>query len=191
MPPMPVVQLARPLSGVRILTGCSAQGAAASSGSIPRMECVEREALNMGEPQGRLYQEACHLLEEMAARLEQLYREIFSSHHEAIARLAVEIARKILMRNISDGDYQIESIIKEALKNAPESSHTVVRLNPLDLANLQNLQAASQTSLGDVQLTADTGIGRAECVVENPKGMIKVLIEEHLEQIGKALARTG
>lgn len=143
------------------------------------------------ETQKRLYQEVCLTLREVAARLSQLYSEVFGSHHEAIARLSVEIARKVLMRNVSDGDYEMESIIKEALKNVPESADTVVRLNPKDLADVQKLQGADQAAFSQVELVADETVGQAECVVENSKGMIKLLIDEHLEQISKALVKTG
>lgn len=160
----------------------------AVSQSIPAGQTASVQEL---ETQKKLHHEGFGALQGIISRLNQFYDEIFAGHNEAIARLSVEIARKVLMRNISDGDYEIESIIKEALKNVPQSSSLVVRLNPHDLEGLQKLQKAGEATLTGIELVADTDVGRAECVIESSKGIIKLLIDEHLEQISKALIKTG
>lgn len=185
------VHLAQSLKAVKILTDYPGVGGVTTLDTAGRSVPSEHVATGALEDQKRLYHDACLAIQEVGARLNQLYDEVFAGHHEAIARLSVEIARKVLMQNISEGDYEIELIIKEALKSAPETSGTVVHLNPQDLADFQKLQEAGQVTLSDVKLEADETIGRAECVVESPKGIIKLLIDEHLEQISKALVKTG
>ena len=107
---------------------------------------------------------------------------------EEIAKLAVEIARKILMRKIDDGEYEIESIVREAIENAPSRDGLVVKLNPQDLSALQKAQQDNNGEmLAGIKLVSDANISRAECIVESPKGVIESLIDGHLEQIGKAL----
>jgi flagellar biosynthesis/type III secretory pathway protein FliH len=92
------------------------------------------------------------------------------------------------MRKVEDGDYKIEEIIKEILKNAPAHQDLIIRLNPKDLEDCQKIQQQGGVDeLSGVRLVADAGIGRAECVLESPKGIIKSLIDENLEQIAKAL----
>jgi len=184
MPALPVVHLAMPIRAVSIVTDASGRSAAAARPAEPTASAETGL-------QQQLYQEACRTLETISARLNELYCELFSSHHEAIARLSVEIARKVLMRTVRDGDYEMETMIKDALKNVPESSDTVVRLHPQDLANLQTLQGAGSTTFSTVAFVADPAVGQAECVVENSKGIIKLLIDDRLEQIGKALEKTG
>jgi len=182
MPALPVVHLAMPIRAVSIVTDASGRSAAAARPA---------EAPAETELQQQLYQEACRTLETVSARLNELYRELFSSHHEAIARLSVEIARKVLMRTVRDGDYEMETMIKDALKHVPESSDTVVRLHPQDLAAIQTLSEAGSTTFSTVAFVADPAVGQAECVVENSKGIIKLLMDDRLEQIGKALEKTG
>ena len=64
----------------------------------------------------------------------------------------------------------------------------VVRLNPADLQEYQRITNDSEGgAIANIQLIADPGIGLAECVVETNKGMVEYLIEEHLNQISKAL----
>ena len=138
-----------------------------------------------------LYSEVCRTLQGLVAKLNQIYDEIFIGHKEEIAKLSVEIARKILMQKVQDGDYEIESIVKETLKNAPTRQDLVVHLNPEDMADCQKVQQEDNCgTLAGIKLVADANIGRAECVLESPKGIIRSLIDEHLKQIGKALKKT-
>ena len=98
------------------------------------------------------------------------------------------------MQKVQKGDYEIESIIKEALKNAPARQDIVVHLNPEDLSQYQSQRASGQqddagSTLAGVKFVADPGIGRAECLLETPKGIVKSFVNEHLEQISEALRR--
>lgn len=121
-------------------------------------------------------------------KLNQFYDRLFAEHKEEIARLSVEIARKILMQKVQDGDYEIEAIVKEALENAPTRQDVVVHLNPEDHLLCQKAQQDEPNGdLAGIKFVSDQNIGRAECLLETPKGMIESLIEEHLERIGKAL----
>ena len=132
--------------------------------------------------------QACRTLNNLINKLNQFCDTIFAEHKEEIAKLSVEIARKILMQKVQEGEYEIESIIKEALKNAPTRKDVVVHVNPEDHALCQKvLQDQPNGDLAGIQFISDPNIGRAECLLETPKGIIKSLLDEHLEQIGNAL----
>jgi len=137
------------------------------------------------------FSQACQVLNQVAAKLQESCADVFARHREEIAKLSVEIARKILMQKVEQGDYEIESIVKEALLHAPSRQDVVVRLNPEDLAQCLKAQQQDEQGgvLAGVQLVADPSIGRAECLLESPKGIIKSLIDENLERIGKALGK--
>ena len=134
------------------------------------------------------FSQACQTLNGVITKLNEFYDKVYAGHREEIARLSVEIARKVLMQKVEDEDYEIESIIKEALKNAPSRQDLVVHLNPEDLAKCQKAQQDEPSGeLAGIKFVSDQSIGRAECVLESPKGIIKSLIDENLERIGKAL----
>ena len=40
-----------------------------------------------------------------------------------------------------------------------------------------------------IKFVSDSNIGRAECLIETPKGIVESLIEKNLEQISKALEK--
>ena len=140
------------------------------------------------ETQKLQYDKAMQAMEAAAKKLQLVYEKMIVEHRQAIAKLSVEIARKILSQKVKDGDYQIESIVQEALNNAPARQNIVVRLNPQDLAKCQQMQQGD-SALASVKLVADPGIGPAECVVETPKGKVESLIDGHLEQVTRALSK--
>jgi len=94
------------------------------------------------------------------------------------------------VQKVQNGDYETESIVKEALKNSPTRQDVVVHLNPEDFVQCQKAQQDEPTgALAGIKFVSDPNIGRAECLVESSKGIIESLIDEHLERIGKALKK--
>jgi flagellar biosynthesis/type III secretory pathway protein FliH len=144
------------------------------------------------EAQKSVFLQVCQTLNEVISKLNQFYGRIFTEHKEEIARLSVEIARKILMQKVENGDYEIEPIIKEALNKAPTNQDLTVHLNPDDMEKCRKAQQQEPGGvLSGIKLIADPKVGRAECVLKSPKGIIKSLIEDSLERIGKALQKAN
>ncbi len=135
-------------------------------------------------------QQQHQLLESIIAKLTEHYETALSAHREDIAKLSVEIARKILIQKVEDQDYDIEAVIQQALSHAPCSQDVVVHISPTDNALCQELQQAQPNStLASIQFVADDTIAPAECLVETPKGSVKSCIDDHLDQIAKALIK--
>jgi len=144
------------------------------------------------EAQKAVFSQACQTLNGVIAKLNQFCENLYVGNREEIARLSVEIARKILMQKVENGDYEIESIIKEALKNAPGGQDVIVHLNPEDVEKCRKAQKDRPDNvLTGIKLIPDPNIGRAECLLESPKGIIKLLIDDSLERIGKALGKAS
>lgn len=144
------------------------------------------------DAQKAAFSQACRILNGVVTKLNQFCDKLYAGHSDQIARLSVEIARKILMQKVEDGDYKIESIIKEALNNAPASQDVKVHLNPEDVETCRKAQQEEPGGvLTGIQLIPDTNIGRAECLLESPKGIVKSLIDDNLERICKALGKAN
>lgn len=178
------VHLEKPILSTRITEAFgSIPFAAETNGNEDRQTMTEDSQV-----QNAAQSQACRTLNNLINKLNQFCDTIFAEHREKIAKLSVEIARKVLMQKVQDGDYEIESIIKEALKNAPTRKDVVVHVNPEDHASCQKVQQDHPNGdLAGIKFISDPNIGRAECLLETPKGIIKSLINEHLEQIGNAL----
>ena len=180
------VRLEKPIVSVKILDtpASNKQGSEGNNEQIGRTEDLEAKIA--------AFSHACQIVKDLATKLNQFYDKVFSEHKGEIAKLSVEIARKVLMNKVQKGDYEIESIVKEALKNAPTHQDVVVHLNPEDHAQCQKaLQDDAADTLAGIKFVADSNVGRAECRLESPKGIIESLIDENLERIGKALEEAG
>ncbi len=134
--------------------------------------------------------QVCQMLNDITNKLNKFYKEVIIKHNEGIAGLAIEIARKILVQKVEKGDYEIENIVKEALKNVPTLQEVNVYLNPKDLEQCQKiLDSEKESALTGIKFIPDPNIGQAECLLKSPKGNVHSFIEEHLEQIGEALKK--
>jgi len=164
------------------------------SDTPPLLSCESKngdgEQITIQDSQAKdtVFSQTCQTLKALTDKLNQFYDKLFAGHKEEIAKLSVEIARKILAQQVQNGDYEIESIVKEALKNAPTRQDVVVHLNPEDHILCQKAQQDEPNgALAGIKFISDPNIGRAECLLETPKGIVESLINEHLERIGKAL----
>ncbi len=176
------VNLVKPIASAAILDGCGQAGSPANAGQAG----LDLES----GPQKVKFSQLCQALESLVAKLNHFCEQVFAEHREEIAKLSVEIARKILVQKVIEGDYEIESIVNESLKNAPTHHDVVVHLNPEDLTQCRKLQQDNASgTLAGLKFIADPNIGRAECMLETPKGIIESLIDDHLEQIAKALQK--
>ncbi len=208
------VKLDNPVTAVRrlddrdqsLLPDVSPDGSCVANGDSPAQNQfhsgaqAQLEAMRDLEKQKAEVADLSRMLRSVVGQINRLYEGLLAGHNEEIARLSVEIARKILMQQVQKGDYQIESIVKAALENAPTHQDVVVHLNPADLAQLQKLQGSSTSrskqddssgAFTGIKFVADPGIGRAECLVETPKGIIKSLIDEHIRRVSEALERAS
>ncbi len=191
MPPMPTINLMQPIGGACVVN--AEQLRIVDSGRQVD-DCQPHPPSEI--PCTRLEQQQAELtrllatVHSMADGLRKLHEETLASNRVEIARLSVEIARKILQGKIGKGDYEIQAIVEEALKQAPARQHIVVHLNPEDLPRCQHLQQeVPQGPLAELELVADWNIGRGECLVETPKGMVRSFVEEHLDRIREAMER--
>jgi len=175
------IQFEKPITSAKLLDGV-AEPHLTTSAQAKQTELLELQKENLVQ--------VCQALQDALNKVNELQENMFKEHKEQIAKLSVEIARKVLAQKVHEKDYEIESIVKEALENAPTHQDVVVHLNPEDLAQCQKLQQDDTTgTLADIKFVADPDIGRAECLLETPKGIIESLIDEHLQRIGEALKK--
>jgi len=200
MPGLLTIQLARRIAAVRIpMAAAQGDDASASSQSpdtlaADRIEnLIQAERARMAaelDRQKNQFSQSCQTVNAIAANLEKLYQETLAGNPADIVKLAVEIARKIVHHKVAQGDYDIQAIVEEALKRAPTRQEIVIRLNPEDLGPCQRYQQENPGNpFAELTFTADWSIGRGECLVETPKGIVKSFIEEHLEHIREALLK--
>lgn len=197
----PIIILSKPIISAKILQSCPAPsefenqlngcGTELISHTQINSNLDENAAFNRVEEtqKGELSQ-ACRILKDIADKLNKCYENVLTKQTDEIAGLSVEIARKILVQKVEEGDYRIETIVTEALKKIPTRQDVEVHLNPKDLEQCQKvLQDEKECMLTGIKFIPDPNIGQAECVVKSPKGIIHSFIDEHLDQIVEALKK--
>ena len=196
------IRLEKPLASVKLLGTATTQPAQAQSQQLPTGPSGPDEQLRQAEQN---ITRACRALQDAAKKVTDFQENIFRQARAQIAKLSVEIAAKILRREIQKQNYDIEAMVSQALENSPTCEGVVVHLNPDDLACVQKTikpgsdagpDSASEgpgkwSPLENVNLVADPNIKPAECLLETPQGMIESFIDAQLQQIAEVLKNAG
>jgi flagellar assembly protein FliH len=144
------------------------------------------------ESQKQSLQQTCEIMQQAADQLSETCQALFRDHRDQIAQLAVEIARVVLMQKVLEGGYDIEAIVKETLSHSPTREDVTIRVNPQDLSDCCAAQSReTDKAFVGLQFVSDHSVGRAECALESPRGVIQSMIDEHLHKISEALKKTG
>lgn len=166
-----------------------------SAGPISSAALVERPprpepAAHRAAPTipNRQIQQALTALQKAAEQMQESAVRLLASHREQIIRLSLEIAAKILAKDIQEEHYQMEAILQKALEGLGSDQPITVRLNPQDLQTLQQTAANGNTlPFEQVRWIPDPTVGPAECIVQTEEEIIEWLIDEHLKRIADAL----
>lgn len=168
---------------------------------IERLRAQAREAgWQEGFAAGR--QEAAQLI----AILQNIVNEAIAARAEFIAiatpqllNLAVQIAEKIIRREVETDPTVAQRIAEEALRQAVDKHHLRIRVHPEDLATLQAIAPELRAALDDVrefEIVPDRRSGhrrmaRGGCLIETESGVIDARIETQLEEIREQLMEAG
>ena len=106
--------------------------------------------------------------------------------HEVV-KLAVEVAKKIVHREIQVDKDIIQTLIRVALGHVAEKSAVTIHLSPVDYSYLLEKRAELSQSEGrDISLLADKSIERGGCLIQTDCGDIDARIEEKFKEVEKA-----
>jgi flagellar assembly protein FliH len=158
---------------------------------------IEKEAYEIGFAQGQKAglevgeKMVESLLKQYSVSLEELNKlrkEVFSSSERQVIRLALEIAKKIVKREVAIDEELILTLVKVALDRVTDQALITIRVNPKDYHAIER-HHASRPDAGalneTVKLIEDPLIGRGGCVIETDSGTIDARIEEQLREIEK------
>jgi flagellar biosynthesis/type III secretory pathway protein FliH len=187
MPNLPTVHLAKPITNATVLDAPD-EGRSVPAVDASAVTAQQRPALDELRGQQAHLATLCQIVGKTVEELGRLQEETLTHNRSEIAKLAVEIARKITMCQVEQGDYDLQAIVEEALSRAPTRQKIVIHVNPEDLPRCQQLQNENADGpFGELEFTADWSVARAECLVETPKGIVRSFVQERLERIGEAL----
>jgi flagellar biosynthesis/type III secretory pathway protein FliH len=191
MPETLRISLTKGVSGVSSISDGGFRIADPGREANPPSAAARPQTDAAAERQKKELAQLCQTIGDLAGKLDRLYEQTLVHSRGDIARLAVEIARKIVMCEIPKGGYDIHGIIEEALKGVPTHHDLVIRVNPQDLRMCQQFQEEHPDSdFAKLQFVADRSIGRANCMIETPRGVVRSFVDEGLERIREALEKS-
>jgi len=111
-----------------------------------------------------------------------------------VVKLALEIAKKIVHREVRIDREIIQTLVRVALSHVAVKSAVTVRLHPADHAFMLEKRAAalpSGESEREMVLVADKSIERGGCLIEAECGDVDARIEEEFREVERAFFRNG
>ena len=161
---------------------------------------IEMEAYEKGFSQGQKdgFELGKRRLEETAKRLEALIRglsefkaKLYRESEQDMLRLSVEIAKKIIQRELSLDSEAVLRTIRRALEFLNERTSIKIFVNPADMEKvkeaLPDIRAGKK--IEKIELAEDPSLERGGCVIETGFGVINATIEDQLTVIAEELER--
>ncbi|RMG57802.1 MAG: hypothetical protein D6713_08945 [Deltaproteobacteria bacterium] len=157
------------------------------------LEKAYREGFEKG------YSDGLAKVAEAAKRVESIIRELenyrgrkFQELLPEIVDLSLQIARRIIRREVSVQREVILGVVKDALKKVGEGETRVtIRVNPEDyevlVANFEEVR--NNGAVRNIEIEPSTTISPGGCYIETEGGDVDARVEEQLKEIENALRK--
>ncbi len=145
---------------------------------------LELSTFERGRQEGRTQaaEQAAGALERAATELDRAREQASAELSKSATQLALGLARILLRREISQGGYELERIVRESLAlSGVGRGACVVHLHPEDAAALTNVAFRAGTTI-----EADSAVSRGCVQVSTPHGLLVRDHEEALQAIARA-----
>lgn len=116
-----------------------------------------------------------------------LRETLFARAEREVVRLALEVAKKIVHREIRIDNDIVQTLVRVALSHVSEKSAMTVYLNPLDYNYLlERRTELAQNGGRDLELVSDRSVERGGCLVKTECGDVDARIEEKFREVENA-----
>lgn len=125
-------------------------------------------------------------LRALVQRVEQALELWFQKAEDGLARLAREVAKKVVTSEIEARPELITPIVREALGYAKDATSVRIRVNPFDLPTLEekrNELLAACAGIQGIEIVGDDALSRGSTMIETDGGVIDATVETKLDHI--------
>ena len=131
-----------------------------------------------------------HELAELQQEADQQIAEFWRRIEPELLRLSVDIAGKIVHREIAANEDFVLSTVKAALYQLREREHLKLRLNPSDCETARQHKEdliGAVEGIRSIEVIEDRRVDQGGCLIESPNGQLDGRIETQLKEVEKAL----
>jgi len=125
-------------------------------------------------------------LSDTLRELEELRRSMIRQTEHQIVQLAIEMARRIVRREVQTDNDLLCAMARVALDRLGDASPATIRLNPEDYHTIVARQGGTWAG-STVNVVADPSVGRGGCMVESPFGFVDASVEAQFRVLENAL----
>lgn len=172
-----------------------AHGRAEATDERVRAAAVERDAFATAYAQGekagieagaKRADAMLRRLSDTLNELEELRRSMVRQTEHQIVQLAVEMAKRILRREVQTDSDLLCAMARVALDRLGETAPATIRLNPEDYHTIAARHGGGWAG-NHVNVVADSAVGRGGCMVESSFGFIDASVEAQFRVLEQAL----
>jgi len=128
-------------------------------------------------------------LEQLLSDLGHLQRRACHDLENEMVRLALEVARKIVGREVRTDVETVAGIVRDAVNRVEHAEQITIRMNPADMQRLAELKPRLLDELaeaGRTRFEADASITSGGCRVESDSGDIDARLEQRFKVVEEA-----
>ncbi len=142
------------------------------------------------EKAGQRLESATKALADALDEVSRLREKLAQNSRQDMLRLVMAVAEQVIRQQAAVDSSVVMNIIDHALQSAVRSDRYRVRINPADLAAVNEqkpLFIASVSGLKNLHVEADASISAGGCRVDSELGEVDATLETQLESIRQAL----
>lgn len=118
------------------------------------------------------------------------YQETIKQAEQALVKLALDIAEKIIKEEATKNKEIVLRMVKEGLCRVLDRAKLVLHIHPEELnfveKNKQKLLATLE-GIEDFEIRQDTRVDIGGCIIETESGSVEVRLDKQIKEIRKAL----
>jgi flagellar assembly protein FliH len=126
---------------------------------------------------------------ETITEIDNLKTALYSRVEREVVKLALEVAKKIVHREVQADPEIVQTLVKVTLSHAASKSAVKVRLHPSDYSNIMKhrLALSSANPEGrEIELVSDKSIEQGGCLVQTECGDIDARIAEKFREVERS-----
>lgn len=126
---------------------------------------------------------------ESISEIDNLKTSLYSRVEREVVKLALEVAKKIVHREVQADPEIVQTLVKVALGHAALKSAVKVRLHPSDYSNIMKHRSAlssANAECREIELVSDKSIEQGGCLVQTECGDIDARIAEKFREVERS-----